>query len=323
MNVHAFSVAIAAKIGLNEAIILQHLNYWRLGNIDNLNMHRDGLVWSYHTIGSMRNVFPYLGTKAIRGALGRLVDKGYIISGNYNKVGFDQTKWYALTPSSIGLFDGGNGHPDGQMHLPKGQMELAKGQTYTINKTNNILLSNDNNNSDANASPVRGGFSDFEISSKKEEKEKRKKVAAKKESKAAAFARKLVELGCDAQVAEDYCEVRRAKRGAFTDTAIAGLVCEADKAGVSLQDAIFTCVMRGWVGFRADWMRGAKQQQGAPRRKTDDIVRGSDGRPLRIEEIGGTLTPGQVIRQERACSEWASAAENLRKNDAFASVIEI
>jgi hypothetical protein len=51
--------------------------------------------------------------------------------------------------------------------------------------------------------------------------------------------------------------VRRAKRaGPVTAVALAGVQREADKAGVTVDDAVRICVERSWVGFNADWARG-------------------------------------------------------------------
>jgi hypothetical protein len=47
----------------------------------------------------------------------------------------------------------------------------------------------------------------------------------------------------------------RAKlRAPITATSMAGIVREAERAGVSLEVALRTCCERGWRGFKADWM---------------------------------------------------------------------
>lgn len=57
-----------------------------------------------------------------------------------------------------------------------------------------------------------------------------------------------------ASLLSDYLAVRKAKKaGPLTDTAIAGLQREADKAGVTLTQAVTACCEFGWQGFRADW----------------------------------------------------------------------
>ena len=52
----------------------------------------------------------------------------------------------------------------------------------------------------------------------------------------------------------DWLAVRKAKRaGPLTATVIAGLRREADKAGISLADAVAYCCEAGWQGFNAVW----------------------------------------------------------------------
>lgn len=60
--------------------------------------------------------------------------------------------------------------------------------------------------------------------------------------------------GVPAGVVADYLQVRKAKRaGALTETAVDGLRREANKAGLSLPDAIRACCEFGWQGFNAGW----------------------------------------------------------------------
>lgn len=63
----------------------------------------------------------------------------------------------------------------------------------------------------------------------------------------------LVNLGVDEQMASDYLAVRKAKRAPLTLTAIKGIEREANKAGISVQEAICISTENGWAGFRADW----------------------------------------------------------------------
>ena len=59
----------------------------------------------------------------------------------------------------------------------------------------------------------------------------------------------------------DYLALRRAKRAPMTQTALDGLVREAEKAGITLQAVLETCCQRGWTGFKADWLRNSSSQQ--------------------------------------------------------------
>jgi uncharacterized protein YdaU (DUF1376 family) len=61
--------------------------------------------------------------------------------------------------------------------------------------------------------------------------------------------------GVTESVFKDYLEVRKTKKAKWSDTALKGLVKEAEKAGLSLQEAMELCCARGWVGFKAEWIK--------------------------------------------------------------------
>jgi len=62
--------------------------------------------------------------------------------------------------------------------------------------------------------------------------------------------------GVDEQVWTDFLAIRKAKRSPLSATALAGIGREADKAGITLADALVVCCERGWAAFRADWHAG-------------------------------------------------------------------
>ena len=65
----------------------------------------------------------------------------------------------------------------------------------------------------------------------------------------------LADRGVEGDLARDYLAVRRDKRSAtLTKTALDGLEREANRAGLSLAQAVTLCCERGWVGFRAEWL---------------------------------------------------------------------
>jgi len=64
----------------------------------------------------------------------------------------------------------------------------------------------------------------------------------------------LMELGVSEQVAFDYLAVRKAKRSPLTQTALDQLQREADKAGITIAEAITIATGNGWVGFKAEWL---------------------------------------------------------------------
>ena len=66
----------------------------------------------------------------------------------------------------------------------------------------------------------------------------------------------------------DFLELRKSKRAPLTATALAGIAREADKAGMSLQDAIALCCERGWQSINARWI---SEKSSGPSRKSAQV----------------------------------------------------
>jgi hypothetical protein len=72
------------------------------------------------------------------------------------------------------------------------------------------------------------------------------------------------------ELLNDFLKVRKAKRaGELTETAFNAIVNEAKKANITVIQAIETCCLRGWVGFKADWI--TKNEQ--PKIQQDKFLR--------------------------------------------------
>jgi DNA-binding Lrp family transcriptional regulator len=63
----------------------------------------------------------------------------------------------------------------------------------------------------------------------------------------------LADYGVEGQLAKDFLKVRRAKKAPVTITAMDGIKEEANKAGISVIDAVTICAKKGWRGFNASW----------------------------------------------------------------------
>ena len=62
------------------------------------------------------------------------------------------------------------------------------------------------------------------------------------------------EHGVSEQVANDWAAMRRSKKAPISDTVIKGLVREAKKANLTLDNVLQICVERNWQGFQASWL---------------------------------------------------------------------
>ena len=63
---------------------------------------------------------------------------------------------------------------------------------------------------------------------------------------------------------QDFQRLRREKRAPLTDTALAGVRREAEKAGVSMEVALAYCCEAGWQGFNAGWYADRQGKRSAP-----------------------------------------------------------
>jgi len=93
---HSFDVMLAARFGIEAAIIIHHFQHWINHNKASSKNFRDGRTWSYQTRKSIAAWFPYLSPHQVRRITDKLVKTGVLIKGNYNKKGNDDTIWYAF-----------------------------------------------------------------------------------------------------------------------------------------------------------------------------------------------------------------------------------
>lgn len=110
---HHFNIELAAQFGILEAVLLNHMQFWIKRNAANgINSH-DGAYWTYNSVKAYSELFPYASEKQIRSALKKLVELGILKTGNYNKLAYDRTLWYAFTEKGLSIC------PLGKMEMPK------------------------------------------------------------------------------------------------------------------------------------------------------------------------------------------------------------
>ena len=108
------------------------------------------------------------------------------------------------------------------------------------------------------------------------ETEKRAGAAKPKPAKPTRHETELALLathGITGQEAEDFLQIRKAKRQPLTETAMRLIAGEAEKCGMTARDAVLYAIGNGWGSFRAEWLQnktfGSAAQAAKPNRIND------------------------------------------------------
>lgn len=119
MALHSFNEDVAAKVGVNAAILYQNILFWcekNKGEKSEKHYH-EGRYWTFNSYPQFASYFKYLSPKQVRTALELLVQEGYILAGNFNDKLYDNTKWYTLAPAP----QGNTPAPQGRPSAPQGR----------------------------------------------------------------------------------------------------------------------------------------------------------------------------------------------------------
>jgi hypothetical protein len=112
---------LAEEIGLNEAIVIQQIHYW----LKRTNHYYDEKLWVYNTYEEWQEQFRWWSISTIRRTLKNLEDMNLVISGNYNRLPIDKTKWYTI---NYDLIEG--------LSSPSVQYEQSKRSKRTVEGSN-------------------------------------------------------------------------------------------------------------------------------------------------------------------------------------------
>ena len=96
---------LAAKIGLNESIVIQQINYWLEINKKANRNFKDGYYWTFNSYTDWKKQFPFFSDSTIRRTISRLENAKLVVSGNYNKLSIDRTKWYRIDDNILEELD--------------------------------------------------------------------------------------------------------------------------------------------------------------------------------------------------------------------------
>lgn len=97
---------LAARIGLNEAIVLQQLKYW-ITETDS-GVDHDDKRWVYNTHEQWVRQFPFWSVDTVKRTLSSLQRQGLVLVEKLAKAKHDQTNFYTINYLADALIDQGN-----------------------------------------------------------------------------------------------------------------------------------------------------------------------------------------------------------------------
>ena len=98
------------------------------------------------------------------------------------------------------------------------------------------------------------------VSTRKQNKPKQKQIHIQKQEDQKTAPKGDLLAGIETELAADFKALRTKLRAPITATAMKGIQREADKAGLSLQDALRICCENSWRGFKAEWFENLSRK---------------------------------------------------------------
>lgn len=234
--IHSFDTDHAKAYGPLEAVLIYNTQFWIIKNRANGRHQYEGRTWTYNSIKAFGELFPYLSEKQIRRLIESLIAQKVLMVGNFNSNPYDRTRWFAFVDECLFL--------DGRSELPKRANEKAQVGRSSV-KTDNKPVDKPTTTAEASKDAL---------------------ISANKGAKLSPL-QSLLDLGVAEQVAVDWLAHRKAKRAAVTVTVLENHVREAEKAGMSLEDALATACSRGWAGFEAKFVQERQSNYTGPERR--------------------------------------------------------
>ncbi|TCL61672.1 hypothetical protein [Allofournierella massiliensis] len=101
---YSFDVNAAARYGVEEAVLLEHIRFWCEKNAANPDCQKEGRCWMYASAARLAEHFPFWSVPQIRRLLKSLVRQGALLEGRFGRFAFDRTLWYAISESAASMF---------------------------------------------------------------------------------------------------------------------------------------------------------------------------------------------------------------------------
>jgi hypothetical protein len=122
--------------------------------------------------------------------------------------------------------------------------------------------------------------------------------------------------GVSQQVWDDFMAVRKAKKSPMTETALRSLMNQASIAGWNLQDAISEATSRGWLTFKAEWVKEQRNGQqfdsaGTSERAARQALHEISGGTGSFESSAGEIPTGHAAGNHHTIDAMPDAVRSI------------
>ena len=100
LSVH-YDKEIAARCGLEAAVLFTHLCFWLSQNKAANRYFFEGRTWMFQPMKEIAAIYHYIPQKQIAKGFETLVNAGLIVEGNFHEDKSNKEKWYAFADQSI------------------------------------------------------------------------------------------------------------------------------------------------------------------------------------------------------------------------------
>lgn len=150
---HSFWPSEAEQFGIPKAVLIFDIRHWLTQHKNNAQKvhQRDGFVWMFNSATAFSIRYPYMSPSTISRHLNELEKDGIIkSSGNFNRAGYDRTKWYTI-PSEFELIPPqANDDNISQNEKSNSQNDKSISQNEKLNSQNERPIPNTNSYTEKN-----------------------------------------------------------------------------------------------------------------------------------------------------------------------------
>lgn len=156
---------LATRIGLNEAIVLQQVNYWINDKEQGVNF--EGRRWVFNSYESWVKQFPFWSADTVKRAFTSLVKQGCLDVEQLNKSQHDRTNYYTINHDCALLNDAEHMPSSNGANCPDRQAQVApmdggkNARSLTVTTTKTTTETNSIGTSAKSAEPSRNAKQDY------------------------------------------------------------------------------------------------------------------------------------------------------------------